>query len=162
MFFFNPFIEFPSRAYIIKNIFWRSIKKITATNEVYTVCQTCGGGGSVLSNANNIYVIQGNQINILTDQSLEANQNSFSNPQIIFYPNPAKDYINIDISNLTDINGWSYKIVNTLGQEVINGKINSQQNIVQLNNIKGHGVYFVKIYDSSNKLMDTKKIIIQQ
>ncbi len=139
----------------------RSIKKITSTNEVYTVCQTCGGGGSILSNANNIYVIKGNQINILIDQSLEANQNSFSNLQINLYPNPAKDYITIDISNLTDLNGWNYKIVNTLSQEVNKGKISSQQNIVEINNIKGKGIYFVKIFDSSNTLIDTKKIIIQ-
>jgi len=85
------------------------------------------------------------------------NTNSFK-----IYPNPAKEQITIDFGNTTNVNCWSYKIVNTLGQEVINGTISAQQNIVQLNNIKGHGVYFVKIYDSSNKLMDTKKIIIQK
>ena len=78
------------------------------------------------------------------------------------YPNPAKEQITIDLSNTTNINVWRYKIVNTLGQEVLKGVLSYQQNIVQLNNIKGQGVYFVKIYDSSNKLMDTKKIIIQQ
>jgi uncharacterized protein (TIGR02145 family) len=90
------------------------------------------------------------------------NYQSFNFNSFNIYPNPAKDYININISNLTDINGWSYKILNTLGQEVINGEISQQQNIVQLNNIKVQGIYFVKIYDSSNNLMDTKKIIIQQ
>jgi sugar lactone lactonase YvrE len=139
----------------------KSIKKITATNEVYTVCQTCGGGGSVLSNANNIYVIKGNQINILSDQSLGINQNLFSLQQINLYPNPAKDEITIDLSKINNIENFSYEIYNSLGQEVQNGILNSQINIIHLNNIKGSGVYFVKIIDSSNTLIDSKKIIIQ-
>jgi sugar lactone lactonase YvrE len=138
-----------------------SIKKITTTNEVYTVCQTCGGGGSVLSNANNIYVIKGNKINILSDQALGINQNSFSFQQINLYPNPAKDEITIDCSNTNNIENLSYKIYNSLGQEIQNGNLNSQINIIQLNNIAGSGIYFVKIIDSSNILIDSKKIIIQ-
>ena len=95
-------------------------------------------------------------------KSTSLNNQSFNENSFNIYPNPSKDYINIDISNLTDTNGWRYKIVNTLGQEVLKGVLSYQQNIVQLNNIKGHGIYFVKIYDSSNNLLDTKKIIIQQ
>jgi hypothetical protein len=54
-----------------------------------------------------------------------------------------------------------YKIVNTLGQEVLNGEINSQQNVVSLNSLNGTGVYLVKIYDASNNLLNTKKIVLQ-
>ncbi len=90
------------------------------------------------------------------------NNQSFNNCTFRIYPNPAKEQITIDLSNTTNVNSWSYKIVNTLGQEIVNGQISSQQNIVQLSNIKGQGIYFVKIYDSSNNLMDTKKIIIQK
>ena len=81
--------------------------------------------------------------------------------QITIYPNPAKDQITIDCGNLTNANGWSYKIVNTLGQEVLNGEISTQQNVVSLNTLNGSGFYFVKIYDASNNLLNTKKIILQ-
>ena len=93
---------------------------------------------------------------------ITLNNNSFNDSSFRIYPNPAKDFVNIDISNLSNINGLSYKIINTLGQKVQMGLLSSQQNLVQLNNIKEHGVYFVKIYDSLNNLLDTKKIIIQQ
>ena len=83
------------------------------------------------------------------------------NNEFSIYPNPAKDQITIDLGTNLNAMGWSYKIVNTLGQEVLNGALNSQQNTIQLNNIKGQGVYFVKVFDSSNALMETKKIIIQ-
>jgi hypothetical protein len=97
---------------------------------------------------------------LTTYQVLSAEEQSLD-LQIKVYPNPAKDQITIDCGNKSVVIGLSYKMVNTLGQEVLNGFLNSQQNIVQLNNIKGQGVYFVKIYDNSNNLMDTKKIIIE-
>ena len=87
---------------------------------------------------------------------------NFEDKSFVVYPNPAKDQITIDLGNKSTSKDWNYKIVNTLGQEVLNGVLNSQQNIIELNNIKGQGVYFVKIYDGSNSLLDTKKIIIQK
>jgi uncharacterized protein (TIGR02145 family) len=91
-----------------------------------------------------------------------VNQSFNNNNQFNIFPNPAKDQITIDLGTNSNAIGWSYKIVNTLGQEVLNGVLSSQQNIIALNNIKGQGVYFVKVYDGSNALLDTKKIIIQQ
>lgn len=77
------------------------------------------------------------------------------------YPNPANDHITIDCGNLDNIAGWSIKITNMLGQEVFNQPMNTQQYVVPLNSWNGQGIYFVKIYDGSNNLMNTKKIILQ-
>lgn len=90
------------------------------------------------------------------------NTNSFNNSSFNIYPNPTKDQITIDLGTNSNIIGWSYEIVNSLGQKVLNGVLNSQQNTVQLNNIKAQGVYFVNIYNSSNSLLGIKKIIIHQ
>jgi len=90
------------------------------------------------------------------------NNQSFNNSTFRIYPNPAKEQITIDLGTNSNIIGGNYKIINTLGQEVLNGLLSSQQNIIELNNIKGQGVYFVKVYDSSNSLLGTKKIIIQK
>jgi len=84
-----------------------------------------------------------------------------ANNQITIYPNPAKEQITIDCGTINNASGWSYKMVNTLGQEVLNGEINNQQNVVSLNSINATGVYLVKIYDASNNLLNTKKIILQ-
>jgi hypothetical protein len=84
------------------------------------------------------------------------------NNQITVYPNPAKEQITIDLGTNSNIVGGNYKIINTLGQEVLNGLLSSQQNIIQLNKVKGQGIYFVKIYGNSNTILGTKKIIIQQ
>ena len=79
--------------------------------------------------------------------------------QIAIYPNPAKDQITIDCGNISSISGWSYTIVNTLGQEVSKGVMNSQQNVVSLNTLNGTGLYLVKIFDAESNLINTKKII---
>jgi hypothetical protein len=81
--------------------------------------------------------------------------------QIAIYPNPAKDKITIDCGNLNNVSGYQVKIVNTLGQEVFSGAMNSQQYVIPLNTWGGAGMYFVKIYDASANLLNTKKIILQ-
>ena len=86
---------------------------------------------------------------------------TFSNQLFEVYPNPAKDQLIIDWNNNTSLVGWKYKIINALGQEVLYGVLNLQQNTIQLNNINGQGLYFVKIYDRENSLIETNKIIIK-
>ena len=101
-------------------------------------------------------------------QSLVINSGTLSsfNPPIYqstvtIYPNPANDHITIDCGTLTNVIGYHIEIVNTLGQVVFNQPMNTQQYYVALNTWSGTGIYFVKIYDASNNLLNTKKIILQ-
>jgi hypothetical protein len=80
---------------------------------------------------------------------------------VTIYPNPASDQITIDCGNLANVVGYHIEIVSTLGQVVFNQPMNTQQYNVPLNTWSGTGVYFVKIYDASNNLLNTKKIILQ-
>jgi hypothetical protein len=104
---------------------------------------------------------------ILTQQEITDLNTSLSteqtpaNNQITIYPIPAKEQITIDCGTISNAIGWRYKMLNTLGQEVLNGEINSQQNLVSLNSLNGSGIYLVKIYDASNNLLNTKKIVLQ-
>ena len=83
------------------------------------------------------------------------------NNTITIYPNPAQDQITIDCGTLANVVGYHIEIVNTLGQIVFNQPMNTQQYNVPLNTWSGTGVYFVKVYDASNNLVNTKKIILQ-
>jgi len=102
-----------------------------------------------------------------TCQSLVINTGTLSynpptyNNTVTIYPNPAKDHITIDCGKITNVVGWNIKITNSLGQEVFNQPMNTQQYVVPLNTWGGTGVYFVKIYDAQDNVLNTKKIILQ-
>jgi hypothetical protein len=83
------------------------------------------------------------------------------NNTVTVYPNPANDQITIDCGTIANVKGYQIKIVNTLGQEVFSGAMNTQQYVVPLNTWGGPGIYLVKIYDAANNLLNTKKIILQ-
>ena len=97
---------------------------------------------------------------IINTGALSYNPVTYNNTATIS-PNPANNHITIDCGNLANVSGWTIKIVNMLGQEVFSGAMNTQQYVVPLDSWGGQGVYFVKIYDASNNLLNTKKIILQ-
>ena len=102
-----------------------------------------------------------------TCQSLVINTGVLSyNPPtyqntVTVYPNPANDQITIDCGNLANVVGWNIKITNMLGQEVFNQPMNTQQYVVPLNTWTGQGMYFVKILNAQNEVVNIKKIILQ-
>lgn len=83
------------------------------------------------------------------------------NNTITIYPNPANDHITIDCGTLTNVVGYSIKITNSLGQEVFNKPMNTQQYNVPLNSWSGQGMYFVNIIDDQGHIIDVRKIILQ-
>ncbi len=77
------------------------------------------------------------------------------------YPNPANDHITIDCGTIANVTGWTIKITNMLGQEVFNKPMNTQQYVVPLNTWSGQGMYFVKISNAQNEVVNIKKIILK-
>ena len=81
--------------------------------------------------------------------------------RLIIYPNPAKDHITIDYGVFGRMNGYTLKIVNTLGQIVFSTPINQQTSYINLSTWTGKGMYYVQIYDASNTLTENRKIVLQ-
>lgn len=80
---------------------------------------------------------------------------------VTIFPNPANDQITIDCGNLANVVGWNIKITNALGQQVYAAPMNTQQYVVPLNSWSGQGMYFVKILNAQNEVVNIKKIILQ-
>ncbi len=70
------------------------------------------------------------------------------------YPNPTSGILNLDLRNFLSTENYSVKIVNLLGQNVMEGKLEESLNISSLKN----GIYFVQLFDKE-KLIATEKII---
>lgn len=74
--------------------------------------------------------------------------NSFS-----IFPNPANDIIHINAS--TSLTNESYSIINTLGQTVLNGKLENDRSIINVQTLQS-GIYFLQI---GSKQAQSYKII---
>ncbi len=75
------------------------------------------------------------------------------------YPNPAKDKFTIVFGNEL-ISNYTIKINNMLGQEVYSNVIDKPQFEVS-KTWQGEGIYFVKILNAQNEVVNIKKIILQ-
>ena len=91
---------------------------------------------------------------------LSSNPVTYTNT-VYLYPNPANDHITIDCGNLANVVGWTIKINNAMGQEILSVPMNTQQYDIPLNTWGGQGMYFVKILNAQNEVLNIKKIILQ-
>jgi hypothetical protein len=99
---------------------------------------------------------------------INVGQLSYTNPiaysnNITIAPNPASTQININFNNISDLNGGSIKINNSLGQEVATTAITTSgtNTTMSLDTWGGTGLYFVQILNSQGQILDIKKIILQ-
>ena len=108
--------------------------------------------------------------NITVTDTLIINigQLSFTDPvawanNITIAPNPANSQININFNNITNLNGGTIKIINSLVQEIATTPItlSGTNTIMQLSTWGGAGIYFVQIINPQGQIVDIKKIILQ-
>jgi hypothetical protein len=99
---------------------------------------------------------------------INVGQLSYTNPiaysnNITIAPNPASTQININFNNISDLNGGSIKIINSLGQEVATTPITTSgtNTTMSLDTWGGTGLYFVQILNAQGIVVDVKKIILQ-
>lgn len=99
---------------------------------------------------------------------INVGQLSFIDPvtwanNITIAPNPASSQININFNNITNLNGGTLKIINSLGQEVATTSITTSgtNSTMQLATWGGTGMYFVQIINPQGQIVDIKKIILQ-
>jgi hypothetical protein len=93
---------------------------------------------------------------------------SYNNPityanSITISPNPASTQVNIAFNNISDLNGGSIKIINSLGQQVATTPIKTTgaTTTMTLSAWGGSGLYFVQIVNSQGQIVDIKKILLQ-
>ncbi len=94
--------------------------------------------------------------NIALNQTLSTDD-SILNDSITMFPNPAKGFVNLKVSN-NDVLGANIQILNSLGQQVGATILSTETTRINTSNYST-GLYFVTI--SNGNLSATKKLIIQ-
>jgi hypothetical protein len=99
---------------------------------------------------------------------INVGQLSYTNPiayanNITIYPNPASTQVNIAFNNISNLNGGSIKIINSLGQQVATTPIKTTGTTTSmtLSTWGGSGLYFVQIVNPQGQIVDIKKILLQ-
>ncbi len=142
-------------------------------NECYTfeifdefgdgICCGFGNGSYLLTTDNSTIIFSGGEFSgdgEITEIGIDGNLSISDNlaQNIIMYPNPANDLLNIDITNNDEV--YTYSIFNILGQIIRKGLIYNGANSISLNNIVT-GIYFVKIEDNTTNNSIVNKLIIK-
>lgn len=89
---------------------------------------------------------------------LSINQNDYN--EIKIYPNPAKDNLWIDCGDYTKMNNYKIKLVNTSASVIWTSTITQSIYNINISNYS-KGMYFLEIYDDTNKNIITRKIVLQ-
>jgi hypothetical protein len=77
------------------------------------------------------------------------------------FPNPALDHVTVDFGNYGLMNGYSFRITNSIGQVVYFSPINQQSVYLPLGDWSGPGLYFVELLDPQSVTVDTRHIVLQ-
>ncbi|MCX7985429.1 MAG: T9SS type A sorting domain-containing protein [Bacteroidales bacterium] len=87
-----------------------------------------------------------------------ALNNLLSNLKI--YPNPAKTFITIDYGDYASLYGYTIELVSSNGVEVYKTQINQKFSTISISSLT-KGLYYIKVKDSNNSLIEVKKLVIQ-
>ena len=86
------------------------------------------------------------------------NQNFIKDNQISLYPNPAKEFLNINLGNLT-LDKVSFTLVDINGRNVIATQLNTQNQLERISVASiPKGIYLAVIETDSKRI--TKKVVI--
>ena len=117
--------------------------------------------GDIVPNTANIYFDYNPAIvtNTFTTEFVAALAvTTFTESNIMMYPNPAKNQVTISLDNTNEIIA-NVNVIDMLGKQVIRlNKVNESTNSIDLSNLNA-GIYFIEI-ETQNKLVVKRKLIV--
>jgi len=149
---------------ITNNVFYPN-NALLGTNLIsYSYTSSAGCSGNAARNFI-VYDTIGNYCSVTDTLIINVTVTGLNPPNNIntinVFPNPTSDHIIIDNGNYTNMNGFTIKILNSLGQQVFQSIINQQQFNIDLSSWSGNGIYFLHLINSQNNTVTIRKIILQ-
>lgn len=84
-----------------------------------------------------------------------------ANEAVTIYPNPFSASTNIQLNDASQINSYEMRIYNVLGEEVMNKTLTTSVTTIATSTLTT-GMYFYKIIDKSNNIIQSGRMISQQ
>ena len=81
--------------------------------------------------------------------------------RLTIYPNPAKDYVTINVMEYNKMTGNYIIIKDVLGKMIYSAPIIQESIRLDVNELKGSGLFIVQLFDRQNSLVETNKFLIK-
>ncbi len=87
--------------------------------------------------------------------------NAMQNEKWAVYPNPTSEMVVLaEIAN-TNVEGYSVKVTNAIGQVIINKPLMNRETKLSAKEWGNGGIYFFHVLDKENRIIAVKKVIVQ-
>lgn len=140
----------------IKHLFYADIssgKEEVQVTETVTVYDTIKVTETVYDS---IAVTDTLYIDVLVNSIGSSVSNQFK-----VYPNPANDFLLINNGNFVVMSGYTVQIISQTSDVVFESEVDTQLFEISLDDFEGKGLYFVKILDGDNNIIDVRKLILR-
>lgn len=122
------------------------------SNGTYSLSSTIGETVTATFSSTNNFLTQGFQQPNYTITMIEDFDN---NANIIVYPNPADDFVNIDMGS-TNLDKYHFELFDVTGKLLVKGNINNKITTLDLGSYASN-VYFIRL-SLDNKLIKNFKV----
>ena len=95
--------------------------------------------------------------NIVVGNTVSISEEVINNNNVNVYPNPANDFINVDVNGIENANITVYSVT---GQEVINTTISNGTQKLNVSNLN-NGVYIYAVRDLNGEVIKTNKLVVR-
>ena len=107
-------------------------------------------------------IIDTNYVSVVDTLFIKAQISNIVNPifaDIKVYPNPTNSVLLVEVSDLTLLQGASFKIIAMNGTTVYNGNFNQSKSTISLSSLMGYGTYQLLILNAQQQVVSNKKIV---
>ncbi len=123
------------------------------------LCCNYGNGSYSIQTQNNTTISSGgnfaNQEVTKFEVTNPLSNNEFNNTTFLVYPNPSNGIFYLVLNSSET---FTYQVLNSLGQTILNGKLSSSTNSIDLNAFS-NGFYILSISDENSKINSKIKLI---
>ncbi len=137
----------------------------TSSEEFFAISKTKDKGFIAVGKTNgfdgvldDVYIMKMDSVGRYEYSLVGINEQTNLSNNIELYPNPASNYITLDLGMFENIEFLTYKTLSIDGRELFSDEIKNQKTKIEVSKYN-NGFYFIQISDKKNVLI-TKKIII--
>lgn len=126
-------------------------------NRALTITEITQIASKIISNTCFQKIAVSDTLKIRTITGLNELPDDFGTIKI--FPNPTNDVLNISVSNPSP--NYTIKITNSTSQTLFTTQLTTSSYQLNLNTLGAKGLYFIQILDNTNKVLETKKLVLE-